>query len=38
METTIWLLIKKNKYSGKGFKRFNKAVSQICFEISFQRL
>ena len=33
-ETSIWLLIKKNKYINKGLERPDKALSQVDFKLN----
>ena len=37
-EASIWLPIKKNRCSGKGFRRPDEAVGQIGFDVSLQGL
>lgn len=34
-KTIIWLLIKKITYFSKRFKRLNKAIGQVKFDICF---
>ena len=34
VETTIWLLIKKNKYFYKRFKRSDKTINKVNFNIN----
>ena len=38
IEIFIWLLIKKNKYSNKRFKKSDKVVSLVNFNINLQSL
>ena len=37
-EASIWLPIKKNKYSGGGFGKLNEAIGQVDFDVSLQGL
>ena len=37
-EASIWLPIKKNRYSGRGFRKPDEAVGQVGFDVGLQSL